>query len=65
LVVDEVRIVGSRCGPFEPAIAALAQGTIDPRPLIETVYPLSRGIEAFEHAARPGTLKVLLDPRRG
>ena len=65
LVVDEVQVVGSRCGPFEPAIAALADGSIDPRPLVETVYPLARGIEAFEHAARHGALKVLLDPRGG
>ncbi len=64
LVVDEIRVMGSRCGPFEPAIAALARGIIDPRPLVDAVYPLSRGLEAFEHAARRGTLKVLLDPRR-
>lgn len=64
LVVDEISVVGSRCGPFEPAIAALAAGTIDPRPLVEWVYPLSRGLEAFEHAGRRGALKVLLDPRR-
>lgn len=63
LVVDEIAVLGSRCGPFEPAIAALAAGTIDPRPLVEMVYPLRHGIEAFEHAARPGALKVLLDPR--
>ena len=63
LVVDEISVVGSRCGPFEPAIAALAAGTIDPRPLVEMVYPLRHGIEAFEHASRSGALKVLLDPR--
>ena len=63
LVVDEIRLLGSRCGPFEPAIAALANGTIDPRPLVEAVYPLSRGVDAVEHAARPGALKVLVDPR--
>lgn len=63
LVVDEIAVLGSRCGPFEPAIAALAAGTIDPRPLVEMVYPLRHGLEAFEHASRPGALKVLLDPR--
>ncbi|MEM6293023.1 MAG: alcohol dehydrogenase catalytic domain-containing protein [Myxococcota bacterium] len=63
IVVDEIRIVGSRCGPFEPAIAALASGAIDPRPLIEAVYPLTRGVAAVEHAARPGALKILVDPR--
>ena len=65
IVVDEISILGSRCGPFEPALAALAAGTIDPMPLVEAVYPLGRGIEAFEHASRRGALKVLLDPRRG
>lgn len=64
LVVDEIRLLGSRCGPFPPAIAALAEGAIDPRPLVDMVYPLRHGLEAFEHAARSGTLKVLLDPRR-
>ncbi|MCR9164673.1 MAG: MDR/zinc-dependent alcohol dehydrogenase-like family protein [Nannocystaceae bacterium] len=63
LVVDEITVLGSRCGPFEPAIEALAAGTIDPRPLVEMVYPLRHGLEAFEHASRCGALKVLLDPR--
>ena len=64
LVVDEVTVLGSRCGPFQPAIVALADGTIDPRPLVDMVYPLRHGLDAFEHAARSGALKVLLDPRR-
>ena len=64
LVVDEICVMGSRCGPFEPAIAALAEGTIDPRSLVDMVYPLRHGLEAFEHASRSGALKVLLDPRR-
>jgi len=63
LVVDEITVLGSRCGPFEPAIEALLDGSVDPRPLVDMVYPLSRGLEAFEHAARSGTLKVLMDPR--
>lgn len=64
LVVDEIKLVGSRCGAFEPALEALALGTIDPRPLVDTVLPLSRGVEAFEIASRRGALKVLVDPRR-
>lgn len=59
-VVDEITLVGSRCGPFEPALAALARGLVDPRPLVEARYPLSDALAAFEHAARPGTLKVLV-----
>jgi threonine dehydrogenase-like Zn-dependent dehydrogenase len=62
LVIDEVTVVGSRCGPFGAALSALARGAVDPEPLIDAVYPLSRGLEAIEHARRPGALKILLDP---
>lgn len=65
LVVDEITLVGSRCGPFAPAIRALAQGWIDPEPLIDAVYPLKEGVAALEHAGRPGALKVLIDVRGG
>lgn len=61
LVVDEVTLLGSRCGPFRPALVLLKRGLADPRPLIDARYPLSRATDAFEHAARPGTLKVLLE----
>jgi threonine dehydrogenase-like Zn-dependent dehydrogenase len=60
-VVDEITLVGSRCGPFAPALAALARGSVDPRPLVEARYPLSEAVAAFEHAARPGALKVLVE----
>ena len=60
IVVDEVTLLGSRCGPFAPALEALAAGRVDPRPLIEVVYPLAKAVAAFEHAARPGALKVLV-----
>jgi len=62
IVVDEVTLVGSRCGPFEPALKLLSDRKVDPRPLIEAVYPLAQGISAFSHAARPGALKLLLQP---
>lgn len=62
LVVNEIRVLGSRCGPFEPALEALATGAIDPSPLIEMTYPLTQGLAAFEHAARSGTLKILVAP---
>jgi threonine dehydrogenase-like Zn-dependent dehydrogenase len=61
LVVPEVRLVGSRCGPFPGAVRLLRAGRIDPRPLIDRTLPLSRGLEALAWAQRPGTLKVLLD----
>lgn len=61
-VVDEITIVGSRCGPFAPALRLLERGDVDPLPLIGERFPLSRGVEAMAAAARPGTMKVLLDP---
>jgi threonine dehydrogenase-like Zn-dependent dehydrogenase len=60
-VVDEITLVGSRCGPFAPALSALVRGDVDPRPLVAARYPLAEAVLAFEHAARPGTLKVLVD----
>jgi len=60
-VVDEITLVGSRCGPFVPALALLASGRVDPRPLVEARYPLAEALAAFEHAARPGALKILVD----
>lgn len=61
-VIDEVTIVGSRCGPFEPALRLLASGLIDPRSLIDQELPLSEGVRALTKAAEPGALKVLLRP---
>ena len=60
-VVDEITLVGSRCGPFAPALAALARGDVDPRPLVEARYSLAEAVAAFDHAARPGALKILVD----
>jgi threonine dehydrogenase-like Zn-dependent dehydrogenase len=62
IVVDEITLVGSRCGPFQPALRLLETGQIDPTPMIETSYPLSDGIAAFERAAQPGVFKILLKP---
>jgi threonine dehydrogenase-like Zn-dependent dehydrogenase len=63
VVVDELQLVGSRCGDMRRAVELLASGEVDPRPLIDARYLLSQGSEAFEHAARRGALKVLLEPR--
>lgn len=60
IVVDEVSLVGSRCGPFPPALRLLEADLVDPRPLIETIYPLEHGLAAFVGAARPGASKILL-----
>src|SRR5262249_2192541 len=61
-VVNEVTVLGSRCGPFAPALAALAAGAVQVEPLVEAVHPLAEGIEAFARAGRPGALKVLIAP---
>jgi threonine dehydrogenase-like Zn-dependent dehydrogenase len=60
LVVDEISVIGSRCGPMDQAVEALAARHIDPRPLIDAQYHLERGVAAFTAAAGPGRLKVLL-----
>lgn len=62
IVVDEIKVVGSRCGPFAPALRLLEQGKIDVHSLINAKYSLSEGMEAFDEAAKPGMLKVLLTP---
>jgi threonine dehydrogenase-like Zn-dependent dehydrogenase len=59
-VIDEITVVGSRCGPFAPAIAALAAGEIAVAPLVDRVFPLDDAVAAFERAATPGVLKVLV-----
>jgi threonine dehydrogenase-like Zn-dependent dehydrogenase len=61
LVIHEIRVVGSRCGPFEPALRALAAGRIDVDPLVAERLPLARAPDALERAAAPGALKVLID----
>lgn len=60
LVVDEITVIGSRCGPFDAALRLLEARRVDPTPLIMDIFPLSRAIEAMERAAQPGVLKVLL-----
>jgi len=60
-VVDEITLVGSRCGPFAPALRLLQRGLVQVRPLIEARYPLAQALAAFEHAARRGALKVLIE----
>jgi threonine dehydrogenase-like Zn-dependent dehydrogenase len=62
LVVGEVTVVGSRCGPFQPALGLLARRAVQVRPLIAADYPLVEGPAALDHAARPGVRKVLLSP---
>jgi threonine dehydrogenase-like Zn-dependent dehydrogenase len=60
IVVNEVTVIGSRCGRFAPALAALTTGKVDPRPLISAVFPLEDGVTAFARAAESPNFKVLL-----
>jgi threonine dehydrogenase-like Zn-dependent dehydrogenase len=61
VVIDEVTIVGSRCGPFDRALTALATGEVDVLPMISARYGLSDGVAAIEHARTRPSLKVLID----
>ena len=61
LVVDEITLVGSRCGPFAPAIDLLTRGTVSVAPLVHARYALTDAVSAFAHAARPGVMKVLVE----
>ncbi len=65
LVVHELRLIGSRCGQFAPALAALARREVQVEPLISARFPLAQGLQAFDRAAQKGTLKVLLQMRDG
>jgi alcohol dehydrogenase len=60
IVINEIALLGSRCGEFAPAIEMLAAGRIDPRPLIADILSLDQGLSAFELAATPAAFKVLL-----
>jgi alcohol dehydrogenase len=62
LVVKEITLVGSRCGPFAKAIALLRTGKVDPRPLITRTFPLSEAPAAIQFAQQPGVMKALLKP---
>lgn len=62
LVIHEIRVQGSRCGPFSPALDALEQGWVEVTDLIAARYPLAQAEAALARAQQPGTLKVLLEP---
>jgi threonine dehydrogenase-like Zn-dependent dehydrogenase len=62
LVVNEISVVGSRCGRFAPALGLLKTGAIDVESLISEEFTLSDGVPAMHRAAEPGVMKVLLRP---
>lgn len=61
LVVDELRLVGSRCGPFDAALRLLEERRVEVESLIDARFPLREAVEAFAYSRRPGVVKVLLD----
>jgi len=60
IVIDEISIIGSRCGPFEPALRLLEKKLVDVDAMLSAEYPIEEGLSAFERAAAPGVLKVQL-----
>ena len=62
IVVDEINLIGSRCGPFEPALRLMESRQVDPTILIDSEFSLGEALKAFEHAAETGVLKVLVQP---
>ena len=60
IVIDEIRLLGSRCGPFDEALRLLAAGVVHVKPLLSAEYPIAEALKAFEHAVRKNALKVLL-----
>jgi threonine dehydrogenase-like Zn-dependent dehydrogenase len=62
VVVDEIRLIGSRCGPFDKALALMAARDLHLEEMIDAVYPLAEGLQALEKSRQPGILKVLIKP---
>ncbi len=62
VVVDEINLVGSRCGPFEPALRLMESRQVDPTVLIAAEFKLGEALKAFERASQTGVLKVLVEP---
>lgn len=62
LVVNEVNLLGSRCGPFQPALQALSKKLVKVQQLVDAVYSLEEYSTAFKHASSAGTLKILIRP---
>jgi threonine dehydrogenase-like Zn-dependent dehydrogenase len=60
IVVDEISVIGSRCGRFAPALELLERAAVDVASLVSEVLPLGRGVAAMQRAAEPGVMKVLL-----
>ncbi|MEO5378640.1 MAG: alcohol dehydrogenase catalytic domain-containing protein [Magnetococcus sp. DMHC-6] len=62
MVVNEITLSGSRCGPFAPALRLLSKKLIQVVPFIDGIFPLEQALEALSYAARPGVFKILVHP---
>ena len=62
IVINEINVIGSRCGPFPDALEALSTNRVSVTPLIEEIYSLNDGVAAVHHAGKPGARKILLRP---
>ena len=63
IVINEISVLGSRCGPFREALRLLDKGLVRVDELIDAVFPLEHGEAAFAEASKPGRLKTLIEPR--
>jgi threonine dehydrogenase-like Zn-dependent dehydrogenase len=63
IVIDEISVVGSRCGPFDVALDALERGLVDVSGMVSKRFDLTAGVEALEYATTPGVMKVLIEVR--
>jgi len=61
IVVNEVTVIGSRCGPFQPALESIVNEMIDPKVLISARFPIENGLTAFHKAKEQGEMKVIID----
>ena len=62
IVINEINVIGSRCGPFADALEALAEKQVSVTPLIDEIYSLTDGVTALARAAQSGAKKILLRP---
>ena len=60
IVVNEITLVGSRCGPFLPALDLLKEDKVQVTPLIDGEYPLHKALDAFDKASQKGVMKILV-----
>jgi threonine dehydrogenase-like Zn-dependent dehydrogenase len=62
VVVDEITLVGSRCGNYPAGLRALSSGLVQVGEMVDSVFSLEQGLDAIERAGQPGVLKILVKP---